>query len=236
MLKDVIKKIDSAIPSLFPVDPTQFNDPVALQAGWKQVRSAKIARASNKLVQPNPDQLTYKPSIGGRIMAVIMIIAGIFAIFLYIQIKTGGSDITFESGSGDPIFIALFGLVFIVVGIIILFLATSPVVFDKKLLMFYRGRKQSKQPDAANAKNALPFGDIHAVQLITRIESTKNSDQKFPNFYKVHDLNLVKHDGERLFITTYNKISRAREDAAKIGTFVDVPVWDGSDDKPILSI
>lgn len=52
MLKDVIKKLDSAIPSLFPVDPTRFNDPVAMQTGWKQVRAGKTSRASNKLFKP----------------------------------------------------------------------------------------------------------------------------------------------------------------------------------------
>jgi hypothetical protein len=234
MLKDVINKIDSAIPSLFPVDPTQFHDPVATQTGWKQVRSAKVARASNKLIQTDPDQLVYKPSIGGRIMGVILALAGAFAIFLYTQIKAGSGGITFESGSGDPIFIALFGLALIVVGVVIFMFATSPVVFDKRLGMFYRGRKQRNQPDAANSKNALRFSDIHAVQLLSRLESSKSNDRALPRFYKVHDLNLVKHDGERLYITTYSKVNRAREDAAKIGAFVQVPVWDGSDDGPIV--
>ena len=237
MLKDVIKKLDSAIPSLFPVDPTQFNDPVAMQTGWKQVRAGKTSRASNKLMQANPDQLIYKPSMGGRIFGIVIALMGTLPIALYIQMKTGGGGIQ-VTGSGDPIIFALFGLVFIAAGILVFALATAPVVFDKKLGMFYRGRKQQNNPDAANKKNVMRFNDIHAVQLLTRLETSNNTNndqiRTAPRIYKVHDLNLVRHDGERICVTTYMKADRAREDAARIGAFVNVPVWDGSDDGSLI--
>jgi len=123
--------------------------------------------------------------------------------------------------------------VFVAAGILVFALATAPVVFDKKLGMFYRGRKQRNNPDAANKKNVMPFSDIHAVQLLTRLETNNNSSndqvRSVPRVYKVHDLNLVRHDGERICVTTYMKVDRAREDAARIGAFVNVPVWDGTD-------
>ncbi|PKM64373.1 MAG: hypothetical protein CVU96_03100, partial [Firmicutes bacterium HGW-Firmicutes-20] len=62
MLKDIIKKIDSAIPSLFPVNPEKFNDPVALQTEWKGVK-VKSGGASTALVQMDENRLVYKPSI-----------------------------------------------------------------------------------------------------------------------------------------------------------------------------
>lgn len=235
MIKDVIKKIDHAIPSLFPVDPKQFNDPVAELTEWKQVRSAKTSRASNKLIQAGPDQLVYKPSMAGRIFGIVFILMGALPIALYLSSQFGDKSVTVTS-SGDPIIMVLIGLVFMGAGVLMFLLATAPVVFDKKLGMFYRGRKQKNNPDATSSKNALMFSDIHAIQLLTRLESSQNKDQVRPRFYKVHDLNLVKHDGERLFITTYMKPDQAKADATTIGAFVNVPVWDGSDSGPLISI
>lgn len=245
MLKDVIKRIDNAIPSAFPVDPTRFNDPVAMQTGWKQVRSGRLSRASSKLVQAGPDRLVYKPSIGSRIMGVVMVLVGALSIYLYFQARSGQGGATSTQSSGDPIFIALFGLVFVAVGVLLILLANSPVVFDKQLGLFYRGRKQQKNPDAASRKNALRFSEVHAVQLLTRLERINNtgsgdrmnsSNRTYPRYFKVHDLNLVRHDGERLYVTTYSKAECARTDAAMIGALINVPVWDGSDDFTVVPI
>lgn len=235
MLKEIIKTIDSAIPSLFPVDPVKFNDPVAMQTEWKAVRSARLSRASSKLIQDSPDRLVYKPSLTGRIMGIVFFLMGGFVVVLYFLVRQGGGGITVTSGSGDPFFLALVGLALMAVGILAFFLAMAPVVFDKKVQLFYMGRKQNRQPDATNARLTVRFGDIHAIQLLTRLEkSQSNNGNNMParmpdRYYRVYDLNLVKHDGQRMFVTTYGNAGKAREDAAKIGAFVHAPVWDGID-------
>ncbi|HAL73952.1 MAG TPA: hypothetical protein DCM45_02525 [Clostridiales bacterium] len=231
MLKDIIKKIDSAIPSLFPVNPERFNDPVALQTGWKKLRSARTNRATNKLVGKSPDLLAYKPSVGGIIFGSVFILIGGLAVLFYILANQGGSGITFEAAPGvsdNLIFLVLVGLVFMAVGVMLIMLATSPVAFDKTAGVFYKGRRQRRFQDTDHSKNALRFSDIHAIQLLTYLQSSSNENGP-PRFYPVYEMNIVRHDGERVNVNTYMKSDRARADAAKIGTFVNIPVWDGID-------
>lgn len=231
MLKDIVNKIDSAIPSLFPVDPTKFNDPVALQTGWKKLRSANTNRASNKLVEKSPDLLAYKPSIGGCIFGSVFILIGVFVVFMYILIGRDNSSITIETASGSSdnlVFLALIGLVCMAIGVLIILLATSPVAFDKNAGVFYKGRRQRRFQDTDHSKNALRFNDIHAIQLLTYLTSTSSNNGP-TRFYTVYEMNLIRHDGQRINVNTYNKSVRARDDAAKIGAFVNVPVWDGID-------
>lgn len=66
--------------------------------------------------------------------------------------------------------------------------------------------------------------------MISRLESTSSNNNNTPTrFYTVFDMNLVRHDGERVYVTTYGKADRAREDARMIAEFINVPVWDGID-------
>jgi len=227
MLKDIIKKIESAIPSLFPVNPEQFNDPVALQTGWKKLRSAKANRASNKLVEKSPDLLAYQPSVGGIIFGIVFILIGGLAVLFYLLVSQGASGITI-GGAENVIFLAIVGLLFMAAGVMVILLATSPVAFDKTSGVFYKGRRQRRFQDTDHSKNALRFSDIHAIQLLTYLTSTSNENGP-TRYYPVHEMNLVRHDGERVYVNTYNKPDRARADAAKIGAFVNVPVWDGID-------
>lgn len=216
MLKDIIKKIDSAIPSLFPVNAAQFNDPVALKTEWKGVRM-KSGGPSTVLVQMDENRLGYKPSIAGYIMGVIFILIGAIIFGLY-----------FFAVGDKPWFILLVGLIFPLVGVLILVQASAPVVFDRTASMFYRGRKQQNTMDSTNSKHALSFNDIHAIQLLTRLESSKQQDGP-THYYRVYEMNLVKHDSERMHVNTYGKAEVARHDAATIADFIRVPVWDGID-------
>ena len=217
MLKDVIKKIDSVIPGLFPVNTAQFNDPVAIQTEWKSVRSGRSGGASAKLVQQDANLLAYKPSMAGRVMGVLFTLAGGFVFWLY-----------FFMPGDRPWFFLLMGAVFALAGVLMLVQASSPVVFDKSAGLFYKGRKQQKMPDPTDEKHAASFGDIHAIQLITRLERSSNTDGH-THYYKVFEINLVKHDGQRLYVMTYGKALKARNDAKTIADFVQVPVWDGLD-------
>lgn len=219
MLKELVKKIDSAIPCLFPVDPVQFNDPVALQTEWKAVRTSRSGASSNKLIQKDANLLAYKPSLMGRIMGIIFALAGSSVIAVY-----------FSLTDDQAIVLLVVGLIFAAAGVLIFFQASTPVAFDKSIGMFYKGRKQQKLADAADTKHTARFSDIHAIQMISRLESTSSNNNNTPTrFYTVFDMNLVRHDGERVYVTTYGKADRAREDARMIAEFINVPVWDGID-------
>lgn len=125
MLKELVKKIDSAIPSLFPVDPVQFNDPVALQTEWKAVRTSRSGASSNKLIQKDANLLAYKPSLMGRIMGIIFALAGSSVIAVY-----------FSLTDDQAIVLLVVGLIFAAAGVLIFFQASTPVAFDKSIGMF----------------------------------------------------------------------------------------------------
>jgi len=217
MLKDIIKKIDSALPSLFPVNPAQFNDPVALQTEWKPVRTSRSGASSNKLIQRDANLLIYKPSIMGWIMGIIFGLIGASGIAAFLIMA-----------DDQPYLLLAVGLLFAGVGVLIFFQASTPVAFDKSLGMFYKGRKQQRLADATDTKHTALFSDIHAIQMLSRLESSSN-DNSPTRYYTVYDLNLVRHDGQRLYVTTYGKSERAREDARMIAEFINAPVWDGID-------
>ena len=217
MLKDIIKKIDSAIPNLFPVNREQFNDPVAFQTEWKGVLTGKSSGASSVLVLQDENLLAYKPSIAGFMMGIIFILIGAFVIGLY-----------FFMPGNPPWFILPLGALFSGVGVIIFIQASSPIAFDKSIGRFYKGRKQQKTFDPTDVKHTASFSDLHAIQLLTRLESTSNNDGP-THFYRVYEMNLIKHDGQRLHVMTYGKDNKARYDAGVIGEFVGIPVWDGID-------
>ncbi len=217
MLKELIKRIDSAIPSLFPVDAAQFNDPVAFQTEWKGVRSGKTSGASSVLVQRDANLLAYKSSIAGFIMGVFFILSGLFIFGLYFFIP-----------GTKPWFILIIGLVFTLVGILIFRQASSPVAFDKTSRLFYKGRRQRSMPDETDVKHAARFDDVHAIQLLTRLESSSSNNGP-THYYRVYEMNLVKHDAQRIHVMTYGKALKAREDAKLISEFINIPIWDGID-------
>jgi len=218
MLKDIIKKIDSALPSLYPVNPAQFNDPVALQTEWKPVRTSRSGASSNKLIQKDANLLVYKPSILGRIMGIIFTLIGASVIAVF-----------FTLTDDQPYLVLVVGLIFAGVGVLVFFQASTPVAFDKSIGMFYKGRKQQKLADATDTKHTALFSDIHAIQMLSRLESTSSDNNTPSRFYTVYDMNLVRHDGQRVFVATYGKSEKAREDARMIAEFINVPVWDGID-------
>jgi hypothetical protein len=125
-------------------------------------------------------------------------------------------------------------VIFALSGVFIIMQASMPIVFDKSARMFYRGRKQPKIPDATDSKHTVSFNDIHAIQLLTRLESSSNADNSNNQFrrtryYRVYEMNLVKHDGKRKYVNTFGKDDIARHDANIIADFIGVPVWDGID-------
>ena len=217
MLKDIIKRIESAIPSLFPVDAAQFNDPVALQTEWKGVRSGKTSGASSVLVQKDTNLLSYKSSIAGFIMGIVFFLCGLFVFGLYFYIP-----------GTKPWFILIVGLIFSLAGILIFIQASSPIVFDKSAKLFYKGRRQRNMPDETDVKHAARFDDLHAVQLLTRLESTSSNNEP-TRYYRVYEMNLVKHDAQRIHVMTYGKALKARADAKTISEFINIPIWDGID-------
>lgn len=98
----------------------------------------------------------------------------------------------------------------------------SAVVFDKNMGLFYRGPKPT-----GDTKQAVRLEDVHALQLLSRKGGVRSNENKPGRFLHVYELNLVKHDGERLHVMSYYDKNNARADADAMGEWLAVPVWDG---------
>ena len=101
----------------------------------------------------------------------------------------------------------------------------EPIVFDKRLGIFWEGRKQPEQiMGQGSAKYCGQIADIYALQLIHSYHFVGGGSdgRKNDNF----ELNLVMKDGARLSIVCLYDIASLRRDARVLAEFLGKPLWD----------
>lgn len=190
-----------------PVDPSQFNDPMALETEWTPLGPSASNYATHKLKRISPDRLEYRPATSTIALFLIFPIAGIL-LLLYTFLKE-------MSSLG-----LILGLAFAIGGLLLLYYQTAPYVIDKKEGLYYKGRNaKDKQPDIENPKNIIPLDSIYAIQVLEKIVYTNNS-------YYAYDINFVLKNKKRLLLMSHTKKDRIKADAREIGDFLGVPVWD----------
>lgn len=199
-------------------DPARFNDPIAMQTEWRPLRSGGSNFKTHKLVEVNYHRLEFKATVFARIFCMIFLLVGL-AVFFFFGLKT--IDWQEFSVQIEDIFPLIFGLIFAIVGGVLLYFSTKPIVFDKTYGYYWKGRKEPSQTyDQSVKKTSAPLSDIHALQIISeRVSSSKST-------YYSYELNLILHDGSRLNVIDHGKLSSIREDAQKLASFLGVPVWD----------
>ena len=102
-------------------------------------------------------------------------------------------------------------------------LEARPKVFDLKSRWFWIGEEPVNRADAARRQVAVPFARIRAVQLLSK-EST--GDEHFQSF----ELNLVLKNAERLHVVCHGNEAAMLQDAHRVASHIDVPVWDARTD------
>ncbi|HOB20671.1 MAG TPA: hypothetical protein PK830_07515 [Candidatus Atribacteria bacterium] len=190
-----------------PVDPTQFNDPMALETEWTPLSTGASNFATHKLKRVSAERLEYRPAAPTIALFLIFPIAGIL-LLLYTFLKE-------MSSLG-----LILGLAFTVGGLLLLYYQTAPYVFDKQEGLYYKGRNaKDKQPDIENPKKTVPLDSIYAVQILEKVVYSNNS-------YYAYDINLVLKNKKRMLFISHTKKDRIKEDAREIADFLGVPVWD----------
>ena len=110
-------------------------------------------------------------------------------------------------------------ILFAFMGLIALYLSSFPIIFDKKLNVFSKGRRSELFMDYIEIN--LP--EIYAVQLIGG--SVSGSDGGAYNNYQI---NLVNKDSKRLNIVYYSQKKKAKKDAKILKDFLGTRLWDST--------
>ncbi len=212
---ETIKNIGNRGPAF---DPTQLNDPIAMQTEWRPLKRGGSNFKTHKLVEVNYHRLEFKATAFARIFCMIFLLVGL-AVFFIFGLKT--IDWYNLSSNFESTLPLIFGLVFALVGGLLLYHSTKPIVFDKTYGYYWKGRKEPAQTyDQGVKKTSAPLSDIHALQIISEhVSSSKSS-------YYSYELNLILHNGSRLNVIDHGKLSSVQEDAQKLASFLGVPVWD----------
>lgn len=198
-----------------PLNPEVFDDPVALVTSWEPAKRGGANFKTRRLVQDGSNIL-FKPTVTSILFPLIFIGIGIA-----LPVKT-----VYDGGNIDPLLLLL-PLMFCGIGGVFLYSTFIPITFDGREKLFWRGRTDPKTAIRQGKKvEYTRFDSIHAVQIIS--EWVRSSGKNSSSYYS-YELNLVLKDGSRVNVIDHGKLSDIRSDAELLGTYLSVPIWDGSD-------
>jgi hypothetical protein len=208
--------------------PRQFaDDPLAATTQWSPLNKGGITFRTRWIQQLNRDRVEFVPTVLMRLFpyfALGFAIAGyMLAVFFFRQFAEGRTPMEMiEQGNIMPL-IVLAGVPFSILPVVVIvgvywWIGRRPIVFDRDA-GFTMG----------NAKTAvsIPFKQIAGIQIICEVvksETSEGNTTTFPSF----ELNLVLRDASRKNVVDHGHLKTLREDAAKLGEFLGVPVWDAT--------
>ncbi|MFC1494382.1 hypothetical protein ACFL6W_03790 [Thermodesulfobacteriota bacterium] len=218
MFKKLMRKIMSMTSNRDSFDPSSLNDPLAMQTGWTPAKRGGTNFKTHKLVVIDSNRLEFRASIAIKIFCLIFLSVGAVILIGFFYALQFNREFSLDIGS---ISISSVGLLFTVVGGILLYSFTAPIVFDKRTGFFWKGRKSSDDIiDQASLKYFTELDQIHALQLISEYCRGNKSS------YYSYELNLVLEDGRRINVVDHGNKKRLREDAGTLSDFLEKPVWD----------
>lgn len=98
----------------------------------------------------------------------------------------------------------------------------KPIVFSLRENLFWKGDVSPSEHIFKNEKdeiNSVSLSDIYSLQIIPEyIRSNKSS------FYS-YELIIVLKNQKRVLVIDHGNLNSLRDDADKIGKFLNVPIW-----------
>ena len=223
MFKEIIKAVKKLTKTPVAIDPAGFNDPVALTTGWSPAKGGGASFCTHKLVQLVPHKVEFRATFGAKLFAAVFLLLGLGAMAVGVYGPTTGEERLFSMATILP---SLVGLVFAGVGGILIYFLIRPIIFDRNIGKFYKGRKSPQeifnQYGTYQKSNAVPLDQIHALQLIAERCTSKN------NSYYSYELNLVLQDGQRVNVIDHDKLDQICRDAATLAEFLGKPLWNAT--------
>jgi hypothetical protein len=219
MFEKFVDKLKSLAPVRVEFDPATLNDPVALATEWTPAHPGGTNVRTHTLVQMDADRLEFRATWSAILFASFFAVMGLAVAGIGISLGLGGEADYFVG----LLLMPLFGLIFAALGIWMVLSFLAPIVFDRRMGSFWRGRTAPDQTfNRLTLKYYTELREIHALQLISEVITGKNS-------YTSYELNLVLKDGRRIHVVDHGDRKQIESDAQQLGAFLAVPVWDAID-------
>lgn len=214
----------------FEAKLNSFNDDLAKEIEWKSLNKGSSNFKNRYLSHKVTGDIAFKPTIFSIIFGSVFLFAGLLIIYFLSQLKyfpisevltnpISAIRIFFQllqqSVYSEEIYILLFGLVFFLVGLFLLYAFVKPIGFSSRGKYFYKGFSFLKH-------KIISFNDIHAIQILSSLNRGSNSS------YMTYEVNLVLNNKERVNIVTHPNSETAKNNADELSSFLSVPVWDMS--------
>jgi len=216
MMKPALRRMLGLTTGQTPIDPAKFGDAVALKTEWTPATRGGTNFRTHRFIQTDIARVEFRASASAKIFYSFFGLVGIGCGALFLLGPRAPSAITIDAIM--PIFV---GVLFACMGGFMLFRGTTPIVFDKGVGYYWRGRKGPKDViEVSSLKNCVLLEQIHAIQLVSEwVRGGKTS-------YYSYELNLVLEDATRKTVIDHGNLLRLREDAKKLSDFLGKPIWD----------
>ncbi len=199
------------------METNSVNSNFVESVSWKPLRKGGASFKTHTLTKINSKRIEFQTSLGLKIVYLLFTFFGVVmsTVFYYFDI------IDTEGVSFLPI---LIGFTFVVTGIILYYIGTAPIVFEKRIGYFWRGRKNPENSiKSSNLKNCTKLKNIYAIQIISEyVRTNKNAFDSF-------ELNLVLNDSSRINVIDHANLEQIRLDAKVLSEFLGKPIWDASE-------
>lgn len=202
---------DTAPPPVF--DPAALGDPVAALTAWEPLRPGGEAYGTHWLHVVSPQRAEFRPAAYTRIFAGAFIAVGLALFLVFVVLGLGTDDSGFDESG---MMAAALCLLFVVIGVALWIYYTTPVVFDRQVGAFWKGRRVPV--GRGRTRRSTPLETIHAVQLLDELVN-------FKTIFVSYEINLVLEDGERLNVVDHGNESRIVADGEALAAFLGVPLW-----------
>ncbi len=203
------------------IDPSTFQDPVALITSWEPLARGGSNFKSAGLLKVNEQRMEFRASLMAKLMALVFVVMGLGLAAVFISKHTDKlADYKFKLADFIPV---AMGVLFAVIGAGMFFSALIPAVFDIGHGYFCKSRqKPERMIDPSKLKRYAELKRVHALQIISERCKTKKS------YYYSYELNLVLDDGSRLNVIDHGNLSALQADAQTLANFLNKPLWDAS--------
>ena len=196
------------------MDPSRFDDPVAMKTAWTPAKGGGANFKTHVLVETGPQRLEFRASAGARLFYGVFLLAGLAVMASVLARPSRGLDLYAPLG---------FGFLFAVLGGVLLYYGARPAVFDLRKGLYWKGRRG---PERGFRIRSLPEGavelrEVHALQLIA--EWIPGDSDSSP--YHSYELNLVLTDGRRINVVDHGNREVLLKDAETLSRLLGKPVW-----------
>lgn len=200
-------------------DSSVFNDPIADETSWRPLNGGGTNVTTRRLYFTGKNKANFGPSYWALFFYGLFVYFGIdMAVGGVWDIIWGDNGLAFADVEPEKVF---FGSLLIMAGFIMFLIGSTPIVFDKDQACLWKGSFWNRKGKAKDGTRVdyRPLTEVHAIQLIS--EFVYGYKKSFTSY----ELNLVLKDASRINIVDQAGQFRVETDAAKLGEFLGVPVW-----------